>query len=139
MLSISGGCHHFRINSLASLPPLKFLNIKNEITDEAISYLSRCVTLKHLGVIWRDRMNDVFRAIGMNLSSLELRGVRGETWLGLAENCHNLEYLDLHGVGLDDQELVGSLNHGLKTRMKRLASFKVNLVPLRLGTDWKGY
>jgi hypothetical protein len=35
--------------------------------------------------------------------------------------------------------MVGSLNVGLKKRMRRLASLKVSHIPLRLGADWKGY
>jgi hypothetical protein len=40
---------------------------------------------------------------------------------------------------LKDEGMVGSLNEGLKTRMKRLASLKVNQKAVRLGTYWKGY
>jgi hypothetical protein len=74
----------------------------------------------------------------MNLSSLKLRVSSGVTWLGIVDNCPNLEYLELEGGGLKDLVMVKSINDWLKKRLKRLSSLKVNRVPLRLGTDWKG-
>jgi hypothetical protein len=109
------------------------------MTDEAVSALSLCRELKHLGVSWSDGLNDVLRVIGMKLSSLELRGATAEKLSYVAECCTNLEYLELHGYYLKDAVLVGSLNDGFKKRMKRLSSLKVNRVPVRLGTDWVGY
>jgi hypothetical protein len=54
--------------------------------------------------------------------------VSGETWLGVAENCPNLECEDLFGVHV---VMMGSLSDGLKKRMKRLSSLKVNCIPAR--------
>jgi hypothetical protein len=75
----------------------------------------------------------------MNLVSLNIQGAAAETWGEISDNCPNLEYVQLFGEELKDVGMVGSLNNGFKKRMKRLASMKVNQVPLRLGTEWKGY
>jgi hypothetical protein len=123
------------VEALASLPCLKFLDVKGcAMTDEAVAALSRCMTLKHLGVSWSDGLNDVLRVIGVNLSSLDLLTEMAETWLGVAENCPNLVYLKLYGVELNYSTEV-PLNRGLKKRLKMLASLKVNDVSYRLGTD----
>jgi hypothetical protein len=119
---------------------LKSLDIINcEMNNEAASGLSRCSKLKHRGIGWSGGINDVIRVIGLNLSSFEVSDAAAATWLGVAENCHNLENLVLNGKGLMDRVMVESLNDCLKDRMKRLSSMKVNSVPVRLGTDWKGY
>jgi hypothetical protein len=36
-------------------------------------------------------------------------------------------------------DILATLNGGLKKRLKRLASFRVDGSPVRLGTDWAGY
>jgi Leucine-rich repeat (LRR) protein len=126
--------------ALASLPRLKFLNVGFcKITEEAFSFLSRCGKLKRLGIECCDGLNDLLRVFGMNLVSLDIQSAAAETWLGIVENCPNLEYIQLYGKELKDVVMVGSLNDGLKKRMKRLVSMNVNLVPVRLGTEWKGY
>jgi hypothetical protein len=128
------------IKAIASLPLLKFLDIRHcKMTDKAVSALSNCVQLKHLKISSCAGMNDVLRVIGMNLKGLGVRNAPAEVWLGAAENCPSLEYLVLNGGGLKDAVMVGSLNDGLKRRMKRLSSLKVNQKVMRLGTDWVGY
>jgi hypothetical protein len=129
------------IKALASLPRLKFLDVINcGMEDEAVSALSQCRKLKHLGIECSDGLDDILRVIGMDLISLDIQSAAAEAWLGIVENCPNLEYIQLYGEELKDAVMIGSLNDGLKKRMKkRLASMKVNCVPVRLGTEWKGY
>jgi hypothetical protein len=128
------------IKALASLPRLKFLDVGFcKMADEAFPSLSRCGKLKRLGISFGSGLNDVLRVIGMNLVSLDIQSAAAETWLGIAENCPTLKHVQLFGEELKDVGMVGSLNIGLKKRMKRLSSMKVNCVSVRLGTDWKGY
>jgi hypothetical protein len=123
------------IEALASLPRLKFLDVKLcTITEEAVAALSRCRKLKHLGVSWSDGLNDVLRVIGVNLSSLDLWTEMAETLMGVADYCPYLVYIKMNGC-----VLIEAAVEGLVKRMKRLSSLKVDGMPYRLGTDWEGY
>jgi hypothetical protein len=106
--------------------------------NEAASALSRCSKLKHLGIGWSGGINDVIRVIGLNLSSFEVSDAAAATWLGVAENCHNLENLVLNGKGLMDRVMVESLNHCLKDRMKGLSSMRVIGKDIIIMSDRKG-
>jgi hypothetical protein len=131
------------VEVLASLTRLKFLNFKScRMTDAAVSALSQLRQLKTLGMRWRfgmrDGLNDVLRVIGGNLTGLIVWDTTGELCLDLAESCPNLEYFQIF-VEYLDSAVIKSLNDGLKKKMKRLSSLKVNSKSLRLGTDWHGY
>jgi hypothetical protein len=58
--------------------------------------------------------------------------------MGVYASCPYLQYLRLYDHDIADVTL-DSLNHGLKKKLKRLASLKMDDVPFRLGTDWVGY
>jgi hypothetical protein len=74
------------IEAIESLPRFRFLDlIRCKVADGAVSALSRCRKLKHLAIEWSDGLNDVLRAIGANLSSLELWGAKDLVYLKLVE------------------------------------------------------
>jgi hypothetical protein len=112
-------------------PRLNFLDVC-ELTDEAVSALSRCTKLRYLRIRWSDGLNDVLRAIGVNLVGLDLWDATAATCLVIAENCPNLEYLEMSG-DYSMVVMVGFLKDGLKKFLK------VNDESVRLGTDWMGY
>jgi hypothetical protein len=130
---------HSYIKALASLPRLKHLSVNGSIACDAISSLSLLKGLKNLKICWDDDVADVLPVIGQNLISLALWNATAEAWMGIHTHCPNLQYLRLIDHEIDDGAIIASLNRGLKKRLKRLASIKVDDEFYRLGTDWVGY
>jgi hypothetical protein len=64
--------------------------------------------------------------------------VKAESLMIVYASCPNIQYLRLIDHDIADVTL-DSLNHGLKKKLKRLASLKMDDVPFRLDTDWVGY
>jgi hypothetical protein len=130
------------IKAISSLPRLRYLETRGYwMHVDAFFALGRFRQLKHLGVAWGEELSDILRTIGESLASLKIWGATVGAWLTIAENCRhlqNLQYLHLSGEDIDAGNLP-VLNDGLKKRLRRLASLKVNDVSFRLGTDWVGY
>jgi hypothetical protein len=82
---------------------------------------------------------DVLPTIGRNLNSLRMWHANVEAWMTIHSFCPNLECLSIIDHDVDGETTLASLNGGLKKRLKRLASLKVDDVSYRLGTDWAGY
>jgi hypothetical protein len=131
----------YDIKIIASLPILKYLELRYcGVSVEAVAALSRCKSINHLSIRWRDGMSDVLRVIGRNLVSLFLCDeMNVEEIDGVVEFCPNLQYLEVSKGGMILAARVEEVKDTLKDGLKRLAKLKVNGACVRLGTDWKGY
>jgi hypothetical protein len=126
------------IEALASLPRLNHLCTWNSVlSSDVLSSLPLLKGLKHLGIRWDENLAEILPVLGKKLVSLDINRATADAWMVLYESCPNLQYLR-SGTSLAEETLA-ALNGGLKKKMKRLASFKVNDVSVRLGTDWAGY
>jgi hypothetical protein len=76
-----------------------------------VSALSSFRKFKHIGIRWSDVPNDVLRVIGRSLVRTQFKPF-GSKCNGTADNCPNLEYLDLRGHS--DDLIAESLNDGLR-------------------------
>jgi hypothetical protein len=115
------------IEALASLPRLKRLEIRGSADIDLIYSLSLLKGLRHLGMRWSEDLEDVLLVIGRNAVSLEVMGETAGAWQGVLD-CHQIP-----------EDFLAKLNGGLKKRLKRLASLKVNRASISLGTDLEGY
>jgi hypothetical protein len=109
--------------------------------SDVISSISLLKGLKNLGICWNGGLADVLQSIGQNLVSMEIWNLTAEVWQATCD-CPNLKYLNLTIFSVDsgiNPDILATLNGGLKKRLKKLASFRVEGSPVRLGTDWAGY
>jgi hypothetical protein len=125
------------ILAIASLPRLEIQKFyKCDMDEDSYSALARC---EGLNTLWIHSLTDpaVLSAIVRDLVNLDLWGPSKKVVNGIGESCPNLRNLELDVVEFDDEKelFVGSIKSGLK----KLAKFKLNNEPIRLGTDWEGY
>jgi hypothetical protein len=115
--------------------------VNGSIACDTKSSLPLLKGLKHLSICWDDDVADVLPVIGQNLVSLEFWGATAEVWQ-VVYNFPNLQNLNMRISSVElgiNPDILATLNGGLKKRLKRLASFRVDGSPVRLGTDWAGY
>jgi hypothetical protein len=135
------------IELLASLPLLRHLDfLADKVSSESITSLALMKNIKHLGVWWNDAFADLLSSIGPNLVSLEIWDATDVALMAVYAHCPNLLYLQIVGDEISEgsRDVLGSVNIGMKKRLKKLTCFKVGsygdeLDRVRLGTDWPGY
>jgi hypothetical protein len=138
------------LSDIVSLPRLKSLNFNCRVAKDAISTLSRCRGLKHLALRHGSfDLNKLLPTIGRKLASLEYTSSTPflETVEAIVEHCPNLQMLDLGCEEFAAETkaaavdlIKGGLNKLSKLKMfKKLSKLKVDVMTVRLGTEWEGY
>jgi hypothetical protein len=146
--SAAGDIERSNIDALAALPRLKCLDIGgSKLSSDCFSSFALLKGLRHLVIGgWDEVLVDILPLIGPKLASLMIWGATDAAWMAVHTSCPNLQYLQIFGKEISEvnKSGLGSMNAGLKKRLKRLASFKVGRSngktnAVTLGTDWTGY
>jgi hypothetical protein len=121
------------LESIASLPRLKYLSIDSDYAVGAFSGLKCCKRLKHLSLYADDEivdLSDVLPYIGGNLTRLVPYRTNIDTVNAIIKHCPNLAGLNVFESTIDDGALE-LIKREMRMRLKRLASLKIGGIRVR--------